>query len=294
MTYNLNKVTQVHISELSGVYPSLAWTDRLYSENRVIKDGLHDEKWLTEEKLQIVGTDFYDNRLIQSITYNKYKLWIQAKESANIGLIGVAGRVVITLKEGEIHHAKVLSVDVSDVQNTPNKLYTISYYDYNLENYHFRQPVNEYMKKIVLMEKYTASQVTRLAIHQMGNYFSDLTANGNYYTLWTNIGHVRYVTKPEITGSKVNGIEVPSRSVSQEVYKLLFYTNQTDAMYLEKYGPRIDGFTLQADAYIYGVGTKQCITPLKVEISQVANAIDLWKCQVEVPTETIDYFHFNP
>jgi hypothetical protein len=289
----MNKVTQIQVSGLSGVFPAFAWTDRLYSENRVIKDGLHEEKWFTEDKIKIVGSDFYDNRLIQSISYNKYKLWIQAKESANIGLIELAASVIITLKDGEIHHAKVLSVDVSDVQNTPNKLYIISYYDFNIENYHYKQPVNEYMKRAVLQERYTQFQVTHLQIIQTGDYFADLIPFGNNYQLWTNIGHVKYTTKPEVTSAKVDGVEVPSRSVSQDVYRLLFYTNETDAKILEKYGPRVDGFDIRGHIYVYGVGDSESTGPLKVEISQVNNAVDLWKCQVEVPVLTENHYHFN-
>jgi hypothetical protein len=150
------------------------------------------------------------------------------------------------------------------------------------------------MKKAVLQEKYTKWQITWLQIEQLGTYFDDLTATGNVYALWTNIGHQRYTTKPEIIAAKVDGIDTPSRSTSQEIYKLLFYTNETDARYLEKYGPRIDAFQLQCWAFVYGVGVKQCTGPLNVKITQVQNAIDLWKCEVEFPIETINYYHYNP
>lgn len=277
MTFISNTVIKIECSLLPAIYPVVAYKDTFFTYNRPIPDGLHTEEYFTDRKFQTIDNDFYDNVLIQRLIYSRYKIKILVSESWNLNLIAAAGKVNITLKNGTIHYARILSLDQDKLEDTEFRLYEISYFDYNPANYNDTQPVNDFLKKTFLLERFAPAQLTRLFITKKEDV---LTYDPDDFTMmqfYSMLVPVKGVSEVELNESDVNGLKVVSKSISQDTYECRFYVDKEEARLMQKFMPRCDDVLFGMGISTVKWKTATSIERIIPEVVEVEGAVDLWQ-----------------
>jgi len=280
MTLNINSVTKIESSILPAVYPVPAFKDSMYTVNRAVRLGLYEQKFITAEKHRTVSDDFYTNRVIQILSYDKYELKIYAKESANIQHLAQAEQVRITLNEGQLHYAQLLEMaEPVRLDGTENLIYTFIYYDTNPANYKGLQPVNDFLKKTFLLERYIEDQLQTLSIVALKDVTNFIEA-GTVYRFYTALLPIDDSTGTVEQTEVVQGIAKPSSSVSQDVKLLLFFLDAEEVKTIRKFLPRCDGYNMDAQLSVAGGKALGAIERIVPTIEQVSGAADLYKVGV--------------
>ena len=284
-----------------AVYPDYDWGDVLLLNYRPIRIPSLTNKVMTDGNFKLVDENFHRQRLVQSVTYNKYKIIFYAKENNNVDLLDVAEVIDVELFDGlnnliETHHAIVTALTQSFVQETMNSKVVLEYYDVNPANYrNSEQPVNNLLTSSAVFDRYsnpnTELDINTLCSLTLGTYtspdqeYTDLAYDSEgrleypiftrlYPVITNNIGNEKTIQK--------FGVNYPTESNRFKILNAVFYLNEVEAQIIDKYTSLCESSYLQLDEnLIYPV---ERIIP---KITKIDGGIDLYKCEISMKYENL-------
>ena len=263
---------KIRIKELPGIYPNYSYVDTIYSTNRPIKIGFHEESFTTDKKFKTTNDTWYNNRKIQTILYDKYSINIPAKENQRIGLLKYGDFIEIEFPTGSTHECLILAVNEQYVGDSFAIMYTIEYADINPQNYtNLEQPVINYLKH---------ENIENAGVY--GTLAAAYLNNGSGTTkIYTRLLPEFDVSEYDVKEEKVNSINVTSYVAYQGTLKARFYIGQTNANLIKDLLRFSSGYNSGYLKIVYGY-TYQSIELVKPDISQIVGAVDLYEWNLEI------------
>lgn len=273
---------KIQVSQLPGVFPSWSYQDNIYTLNRPIRIGYHEETFKTDKKFKIVGDSWQRERNIQAITYDKYKINLPAKEHQGIGLVKYGDYITINDSASSfLHLAMVINLTEQYQAETLALIYTLEYADINPQNYKdYQQPVSDFLKSEVIDDVISTATLTRLQL------VSPYGTTNAYSRLIPEVQNTNWNIKQE----EINGRNYTTFAHQQIYFKARFYVGETLAynIRLNSIGSvtasgysatlRYNGITFTASEYF---------EPL---ISKIESAVDLYQIDCDIKT---GYFTSN-
>ena len=280
--------TKIEVTGLPAIYPT-NYMDRMYLYNEPTQAGIHEETFMSR-KFKTINDTTWKERMIQGIMFDKYKLEIYGHRGRNIPLLKSAATVNITLKNEQIHRAKILELTEEELQGTEQIKYTLVYADTNPNNYRNGQfPANNPLLGSTLTDYYTPVNLNYIFISAGATIDAEMTALGNLYFFYTIIQPLKTIEDYEQEGAKIDKLEIPFNQTVQRAVTCYLYLNEIEKNILEKY-VRICG-TVQFYSPLYGMFDD--VEPVKVECKEVDGGVDIYECVVTLKYENLNYYRYN-
>ena len=272
----------IKVSDAPGHLPA-GYTEEMYIEGRAKRTGTYEEKLITQEKFKVRYDNLYEQRLVQAIVYDKYKIEFVKNEFYNIELFQYADTIVVYPFDDNVeHHARILSLTYEQVNKSAFQKVIIEYYDTNIDNYFNGTNVVNMLRSDALIDRFPVGTGT-----QLNTVHIALSSTDYYY--YSPFLSEQSVEKPIVNQSELNGVNINSRIVLKYVRKLTLYCNESDAASLTYYGNLCNGYsgTMSfSEASIYS-----CDELPEIESTKEPAGIDLYKVTIKMTTNIID---FNP
>jgi len=285
----MNKVAKIEVRRIPTIYPIDTYTERFYTDRRVVDSDYYEEIVLTDRKFKLIDDPFYDNQTIQTLLYNRYTVTIIVQENVNISLVKYAQIVTITLMDGTIHHAKILNLTSDKIGKTEIRKVVIEYADINPANYaDNQQPVNNFLRSDILLDFYTSSQLVVLRLINTKNIGGLAPQTNRFYTKL--MPHFRESDIEQQTAD-LQGVDVVSNSRSQSIISVRFYMNEEDKFFVQKYAKRcIDDAGSCRIRYTSRYGA---IESVGLNVNENPVGIDCYQVDVDLKYDNIDFNVFN-
>ncbi|MDX5586488.1 MAG: hypothetical protein QNK20_16500 [Aureibaculum sp.] len=296
---------QIQARELPSVYPSKTYTDVKYSSDRVVNKGLLFEKFLTDKKYNIRNDFISKNRVIQAISYNKWELTLFATESQSVGLLELVNTLIVTLQDGSIHYANIISINRNDnLSDTRLIAYTVEYYDTNLQNYPLgQQPINNFLESSYLRSEFSPgsfdpdltvlqNQLNGVRFQSTKTIDSEFTSYGNTYSIFTNLTPDDIVTKPIIKEAQVANLSKVSQVANKKQVSMRFYFNEATKNIVEYYLSKCDtvtGYYLKNNV----VNTVVALETVLSDIEPVQGSIDIYRANINLTQKSEPFNKFG-
>lgn len=303
-------VVKIEISRLGVIYPRISsvkeYTDVKYITTRIIRNDWYSESYVTDEKYKLIDDVLYDNRTIQNILYRKYRMNIIAKEWNGIQLMKYAQRIRITDTAGNVHHAKILSLEDGEaIGDTLNYKYSIVYADVNPANYwDNQQSVVNFLRsdRLFIETPYTTTQLNKFKIVTNNIIDSGFPYNVNTgggsslrynYTVYTCLQPFYKNTEISEKTNELEGLINVSNSTSQEYVVLRFYLNEIEKNFIKKYARICSGSVGDSYIIVNNSSTEyQAIERVNLIIDETPTGIDCYKVDVELKYKNLNYYHY--
>ncbi len=288
---------KIECKELPTIYPRVGYTDIVdykYISDRVVSRGYYFEKFLTDKKFNIRNDSIYQQRTIQTILYNKYELKIFATESIGVQLLELAKYMVVTLQDGSIHNAVITAItEESNINETRLSVYTVEYYDINLNNYpEAVQPINNFLESRYLRSKFFIpvgdsdlivaqnylNGIRFSSTKTIDTYFTSLSDKG---TIFTELTPFIDISEPKQAITELNGLEITTQVSNKNIAQTRFYLNESDKNLVTKYLPMCDNVTL----YYKKNGISYTLLALETtiaEVVEIVGAVDLYRIDINI------------
>lgn len=295
----MNKVIKIEARRIPTIYPIDSYTDRMWTNRRVLKDDFYEEQVITEKKFSTIDDPFFDNQTIQVLLYHKYKLQVIVDDSVDVALIKYAQIVNITTQDGTIHKAKVLNISYEDIADLTIRKYTIEYADINRANYlDNKQPVNDFLKSDVMTDFYDEGSLNYLYFKANKSIGSEFPYSVEYSPgepttidskkIYTKLNAFIRETSIDEQTNDIQGIQEVSNSRSQSVISLRFYLNENDKFFVQKYASRC--ISEAGEAYIVAAGQRyNAIERTLIIVNETSVGIDCYQVDVEIKYKKIDF-----
>lgn len=283
----LNDFVKIECSGLPTIYPVSTYIDKFYTSNRVVKDGQYDETLTTAEKYATILDTNVEQRNIQILLYNKYTLTFFVKESSYVEYLKYADNVAITLKNGDIHHAKILSLEKSKADATQGLIYTLSYADKNPANY----SGNEQSIANFLRSDVVSGTLNSLTFSNSDTISTEWTALSNTYTIKSILSPKKESGTINENTQQIDNLIYTSRQINSNQLNITFYLTEEQARIVGVYLPLCTTSLVISSVGYAGtyVGLERTIP----EITKIEAGIDLYECKVSLKYENIVYNNYN-
>jgi len=280
---------RIEATGLPAIFPAEDYYDRIFTYNRVETYGLHTVMIETKKKFQTAFDFHYDNRIVQSQIYNRYRIDLFIDETMNIELYQYAQTVYVTLKNEEVHHAKILEFNVEYISNTNLKKCSMVYADTNPKNYqHGNQPVNNYLESVYVKGTHPTSQIAVVRLSHDTWIDSEWDQyRGNYY-FYSILRPFIEVTKPSGEQVDIESLKKPTKAISQKTAVQRLYLQQEQKVVLEKYAELVESFTITSP-----FGNFTALQPPELKIDLLDNAINLFQVDIEMIYENTVFYPYN-
>ena len=281
-----SNIVKIQISGLPAIFPTADWTGKVNTYQRVIQIGNHSEVVVTEQTWKTIYDENYQQRTIQSITYDKYQLRIPANEHLRVDLIEHAKFVYVDTQDEVRHKAKVLSVDYAKETGTELGGYTIEYADINPQNYKNQQlPINNFLESSQLLNEFEASQLVKIDLVNSQSIDDEWAATG-YPTFYTELLPYYDVSETEEESEKSASIEKVTRSSNARLLHVKFFLTESDKNTVAKYLPLCDQVTLTDP-----LGSRLAVERVMPEIEPIGTG--LWSVDVKLKYNVLNYYPEN-
>ena len=275
-----NELTLIKISDAPGHLPE-GYVEEIYIDTRPHRIGTNEENLITQEKFKVRYDDKYEQRLVQAIVYDKYRIEFLKKENFNAELIQYAREIVIyPYDDNTEHHAKILSYSMSAVSGSDFQKITIEYADTYEYNYYNGSVVSDYLRSDKIVGKFDPTKYTKLAL-----VFSSST-----YNFYSPFYSEQYVEAPIKTEEELNGVNILTRIAQKYKRRIVIYCNESDASDLHYYGNLCNGYN-GTMSIIEGSTSYDGEEAPEIEVTKEPQGIDLYKIEIKLTTNVID---FNP
>lgn len=240
----------------------------LLTDDRPHLKGVHEETFITDKKIALVGFAYRDFQPIQTLIYNSYEIRVPKTESFRVEWIKY-GRLITIYSGANTIAAKVVSVSLEEIEGSDFKNCVIQLYDYNLDNYPGRNYIQDYLK----------SDVIALRDNPYGIITLRTVIDGTQRHYYTYRFYETMASGPKEEVVNVNGLEVQSSYSNRQFYQLILYLGGEDAAQIMYDLPGCDGQQSQAAILFSGQETDIIERP-EVFMEPVDGAIDLNKITV--------------
>jgi hypothetical protein len=281
----MNEVNKITISQLPGLFPTFAFQDKKYVLNRPIKIGFYEESFKTDKKFKTIEDNWYRERNVQNIVYDKYKIIIPAKENQGVGLLKYADIVSIELRNQDAdvyatHTALVLSLTESYQGESLALFYTLEYADINKLNYvDYKQPIINYLKSDVIDDNYNTSTLVKLTLGSI----PESAASVFYTKLLPELD----ITDMDLKEEKVNSLNITTYVGKQKLIRARFYLGETAVNLFKLYINRSVGVNGFYATLLNPPTTYTSIEMMKPAIQRIDAAIDLFQVDIEMKYQNI-------
>lgn len=141
-----------------SIYPD-DYTERIFTENRVVELPLYRESFVTEDRHNTIDGGFAMPLKVRERIYRQYQLTIFAKESMRVDQMFMAGEITVYFTGEDSHNARVIEIsEPEQVEDTNFLKYTVKYIDIHRNSY-LNEPVSDFLTKATLLNKYSTSEL---------------------------------------------------------------------------------------------------------------------------------------
>jgi len=162
----MSTLINIRIKGVPGIYPVYAYEDKIVTATRPIRTGYFRTMIVTDKPYSLPDDPLKMVRTAQALVYDKYEITLYVHESMPVGLLEVAGFVIIEFPDGTYHIAKIISMsDGERLAGTAKFKYVVTYADTNDENYGDRQmPIVDILesKKLYTDDRYVTTQLNSI------------------------------------------------------------------------------------------------------------------------------------
>jgi len=275
-----NTIVQIKISGLPAIFPQ-DYTGKINTFLRVIATGTYSEKVITDDAWRTIYDSNYQERKIQTVTYNKYKIRVMANEYLRADLIEFAKYGSVITQDNVTHKMRVLNVSYTKQDNTELGTYEIEYADVNPKNYKNQQiPINNYLEHNQIQNEFTTAQL------QMVYYSYTVSGSTAIHGFYTELLFEDDIPEVKEEKQEANGIENPTRSIMTRTKKGRFYLNTADKNTL------MGTLPWSTNAQFIGAGgTHDAVERILPEVQSVG--IDLWQVNLTLKYLVSNYYPEN-
>ena len=271
-------LSQIRISGIPAIFPASSFEDRIYIESRVIRNkNASIEVVLTPEKFRTTDNQNSSNNLkVQTRYYDAYDLEFVFKESVNVNLVKIGERIVLYTDEGHALVVEFVSLDVSNIDDTFNYLYTLTVREIK-DN---AEAISNHLESDKVLSEYTTKGANNLS-------FYDGVSQIN---LWTIIQPIYLTQDPFYTDQATmpNGTTIITNDRKYKVAKLRFYVKEDRKNWF------LNNKNLRLTQILNLLGTGISYNAVKAcdfDISN-ENLVDLYQMDVTFYYELINYDTF--
>lgn len=282
---------------LPAIYPSYSFVNFFFNENRVVLEGSADEINKTDESWNLYGSANNRQRVIQTISYRRYRTTIYATETAGIPFLKDCETVIVTLENGEVHHAEIIDITEQKMAETEFTEYTLRYKDINIQNYQDeQQPVNNFHENNAIYARFGSAALYNITLSIEAGITLDsewtTVAPAGTYTLYT-----RFVPKIQIMDfqekTDVNtGLISVTNSSRFKAFRVKFFLQETEKNVIEKYLPMFDTHIGNV-TFWYNSTTYTSLQRIIPIIKQIETAINLYDVELLIPYEQLYKNHYE-
>jgi len=268
--------TLITWSVIPGFFVS-GYADKLkLNQVHPVRDGVLTTEIRTENPEAASFDSLYIPRLIQSTNYDKYTLQFIATEHMNVEMITQAQTISIySTAEQRYYDAKIINLTFEKVFNTPNRKYTLEFYDVNADNYPNGLPIITPLRSDVLTTWQGTSSLTRVQLVVGGTSY-------NYYTAL--VARLFPGENENQKETELNGKKIISRVTIKTKRRVVLYLNDADTASFALYAPQcVDQFTCT-------IGSNTNLEQPNITVEQVAGGIDLNKVTLEITSVLNDKY----
>jgi hypothetical protein len=175
------ELVRIDSSHFPSVYPD-GFTDRIFTDARVVELPLYHESYHTATPYRTVGSRYALPLKVRERIYRHYQLTIFAKESMRVDQMFMAGDVRIYFRGEVSHHALVLDIGAPEqIEGSAFLKYLIRYIDVNPAAY-FCEPVSDFLTREALLARYRVADLYNVRLHSEV-FFDDPEFGGQHVTL---------------------------------------------------------------------------------------------------------------
>ena len=263
----------IKVSDAPGHLPS-GFTDEIYTEGRVKRIGIYEEKLITSEKFKVRYDNLYQQRLVQAITYDRYNVVFLRKESYNVEILHYAEQIkIFDYTDNSEHHARVLDITTEQIQGSAFQKITIEYYDTNTYNYFNGTNVVNMLRSDSLIDRFTESQLNKVFV-----YLSAFLS----YNFYSPFESEYFVENENINEAELNGLMINSRITQKTKRRVTLYLNEQDAYELQYYGSLANNYTYTM--YFSEATNHKALERPTIEITKETAGVNLYKAVVTITT----------
>ena len=277
--------TRIRFYGLPSIFPD-GYIERIeLNGKRPVKIGVYSEKYVTDKKFKTLFDDRFDNRRIQSVVYDKYRIEIIRTESQTFELLDHAENATVTQTEqGILHYARVLNVNIEDIPASTFQKVTIEYYDFNFENYFYQEPISNFLKSGSVRDIY-GTDINRLV-------FTPGLINIAPYSVYTILNGEQLTPDATFEGDEIDGARVDTRTVLRSAFQAVYFVGSGSLATIKRYLQLSNGTSLTCEMINEGL-TYTAIERPEFTIEAVQGANDLYKLTVTLVYDVDNIYIFE-
>jgi hypothetical protein len=275
--------TLIQFSDLLGLMP-VGFVDKIYIERqRPVRVGVHEELFITERKMSTTYDTHPENRKVQALIYDKYRVQFLRKESYHVEALKFAEMVTVySYGEKKTYTAKITDVQTDNIAGSSASKVTLEFYDVNSANYYQSNVVN-FLRSDTITARVNASQLTKIQV---------VVTSLDNYVYYSPFNPEMKESDLEVNeGIDYEGERRTARTVTKSQQEIMFYLNQANVANFKKKIVLCSQYNMVR--ILTAAGTTYRNKDLcTYEVEEIGGAVDLYKVILRINTDINNSYHY--